>query len=173
MPGAVRAWNSGCKMAAIAARLGAPVGSLYHRFSSRDLLLATLWIRGIRKFQQGFTAALAADNAEAAALHTPAWCRAHPAEAAMLLLYRREDLAGQWPRELGDDLDGLNTRAAAALTAFAARHPGIDRERLAFAVVDVPYGAVRRHLAQRRAPPALVDELIVATCHALLPTESS
>ena len=160
-------------MAAIAARLGAPAGSLYHRFSSRDHLLATLWIRGVRRFQQGFTAALAADDAVAAALHTPAWCREHPAEAAMLLLYRRENLARQWPGELGDDLDGLNARASAALTAFAARHPGTGRERLVFAVVDVPCGAVRRYLVQRSAPPALVDELIVAACRAVLPAESS
>jgi AcrR family transcriptional regulator len=155
-------------MAAIAARLGAPVGSLYHRFGSRDLLLATLWMRGVRRFQHGFTAALTAGDAEAAALHTPGWCREHPAEAAMLLLHRREDLTARWPAELGDDLEGLNAQASAALTAFGAGHPDLDRERLIFAVIDVPYGAVRRYLLERRSPPALVDELIVTTCRAVL-----
>ncbi len=89
-------------------------------------------------------------------------------QRAVSLLYRRQDLAAHWPAELGDALDGLNAPASAALTAFAARHPGIDRERLVFAVVDVPYGAVRRHLADRRSPPPLADQLIAATCRAVL-----
>ncbi|TMR90098.1 TetR/AcrR family transcriptional regulator [Nonomuraea basaltis] len=156
-------------MAAIAARLGAPTGSLYHRFSSRDLLVATLWLRTVGRFQDGFIAALAAGGAEAAALHTPRWCRERPAEAALLLLHRREDLAARWPAELGQDLDSCNARVSAALDAFASGHPGIDRDRVIFAVVDVPYGAVRRHLLDRRSPPSLVDELIVSTCRAILP----
>jgi AcrR family transcriptional regulator len=155
-------------MAAISARLGAPTGSLYHRFGSRDLLLAELWLRGVREFQRGFAAALAAGDAEAAALHTPRWCREHPAEAAVLLLHRREDLAAQWPAELGDDLAALNAQVATALDEFTAGRPGLDRERLVFAVIDVPYGAVRRHLMARRSPPPLVDDLIIATCRTVL-----
>ncbi|MEU8124412.1 TetR/AcrR family transcriptional regulator [Spirillospora sp. NPDC049024] len=154
-------------IAAIADRLGAPSGSLYHRFGSRDLLLATLWTRCVRRFQDGFVAALDADDAEAAALHTPRWCRENPAEAAVLLLHRRRDLAAAWPAELAEPLDALNARAAGALTAFARRR-GVDRDRLVFATVDVPYGAVRRHLLDRRPPPARVDELIATTCRAVL-----
>lgn len=154
-------------MAAIAARLDGPTGSLYHRFGSRDLLIATLWLRTVRRFQDGFVSALAAGDAEAAALHVPRWCRAHPAEAALLLLHRREDLAARWPAELGHALDRCDARVAAALNDFAARS-GVDRERLVFAVVDVPYGAVRRHLLGRRSPPSSVDELIVSACRAVL-----
>ncbi|TDD14380.1 TetR/AcrR family transcriptional regulator [Nonomuraea diastatica] len=154
-------------MAAIAARLGGPTGSLYHRFGSRDLLIATLWLRTVRRFQDGFLSALATGAAEAAALHVPRWCREHPAEAALLLLHRREDLAARWPAELGHDLDQCDTRVAAALDDFAA-HSGINRDRLLFAVVDVPYGAVRRHLVGRRSPPSSVDELIVSACRAVL-----
>ncbi|MFD0539407.1 TetR/AcrR family transcriptional regulator [Actinomadura luteofluorescens] len=106
-------------IAAIAERLGAPSGSLYHRFGSRDLLLATLWTRCVRRFQDGFVAALDAGDAEAAALHTPRWCRGHPAEAAVLLLHRRRDLAAAWPAELAAPLEALNARAADALSAFA------------------------------------------------------
>ncbi|RFS82167.1 TetR/AcrR family transcriptional regulator [Actinomadura spongiicola] len=155
-------------ISAIARRLGAPSGSLYHRFPSRDLLLATLWTRTVRRFQEGFAAALDDDDPETAALHTPRWCRRHMDEAAVLLLYRRQDLAASWPAELTED---LNTRATDALTAFAARHPDIDRERLVFATVDVPYGAVRRHLADGRPPPPQVDDLITTTCQAVLGTQ--
>ncbi|WP_049560819.1 TetR/AcrR family transcriptional regulator [Nonomuraea sp. SBT364] len=156
-------------MGAVAARLGAQTGSLYHRFGSRDLMLATLWIRTVRAFQRGFADALAEGDARGAALHTPRWCRRHPAEGALLVLHRRQELAARWPDELGTDLDTLNAEVADALDAFAARRPGVDRERLIFATVDVPYGAVRRHLLARRPPPPLVDELITAACDALLP----
>ena len=149
---------------AIAGRLGAPSGSLYHRFGSRDLLMATLWTRTVRRFQRGFVAALAAGDAEGAALHTPRWCRAHPDETAVLLLYRRQDLAAAWPAELAGDLDALNAEVSDALDSF----PGAGRERLAFATVDVPYGAVRRYLAAGRPPPSLVDDLVLATCRAVL-----
>jgi AcrR family transcriptional regulator len=156
-------------MSAIAGRAGAPTGSLYHRFGSHDLLLAALWIRTVRSFQRGFVDALVAGDAELAALHTPRWCRQHPAEAALLLLHRRQELAARWPAELGEDLDTVNTQVSDALNSFAARHPGVDHEKLIFATVDVPYGAVRRYLLEGRPPPPLVDELITAVCRAVLP----
>ncbi|MCA1655082.1 MAG: TetR/AcrR family transcriptional regulator, partial [Pseudonocardiaceae bacterium] len=43
----------------ISERSGAPVGSLYHRFGSRDALLASLWLRTVRRFQEGLTTAVA------------------------------------------------------------------------------------------------------------------
>lgn len=152
----------------IAARLGAPVGSLYHRFASRDLLLAQLWIRGIRRYQQGLIDALNADDADATALHSVRWCRTHPAEASILLLYRREDLAAQWPAELGADLACLNDAGAAALDAYARRHPELDYRRLVFALVDIPLGAVRRHIADGKPPPAWVDDLVLTAVRAVL-----
>ncbi|MEW9552627.1 TetR family transcriptional regulator [Nonomuraea sp. NPDC050783] len=155
-------------MTAIAARLGAPIGSLYHRFGSHDLLLATLWTRTAHDFQRGFVTALAAGDAEAAALHTPRWCRDHPAEAALLLLHRRRELAATWPAELGEDLDTLDGRLADAVDSFVARHPGLTGDRLTFAVVDIPYGAVRRHLLAGHPPPPAIDELILAAARAVL-----
>src|SRR5947209_17532904 len=83
---------------AIAERLGAPVGSFYHRFASRDVLLGELWLRTVLDFQQGITAALDAGDGLRAALHTPAWVRGHPDEARLLLPYHRDDFVqGGWP----------------------------------------------------------------------------
>ena len=42
----------------IATSVGAPVGSVYHRFASRDVLMAELWLRTITRFQDGYLAAL-------------------------------------------------------------------------------------------------------------------
>ena len=153
---------------AIAKRLGAPSGSLYHRFGSRDLLLASLWTRTVRRFQGGYIDALGREDAEAAALHTPRWCREHLDEATVLLLYRRQDVAATWPAELAGDLGTLNAAVARALDGFVARRPGVDRERLVFATVDVPYGAVRRYLLDGCPPPPLVDDLITTSCRAVL-----
>src|SRR6266850_1310087 len=63
---------------AITERLGAPVGSFYHRFASRDVLLGELWLRTVLDFQRGIAAALDAGDGLRAALHTPAWVRGHP-----------------------------------------------------------------------------------------------
>jgi AcrR family transcriptional regulator len=159
-------------VASIAARLGAPSGSIYHRFESRDVLLARLWIRTVHRAQRGFLAALAIEDlrkaATEAALHIPRWSRQFRAEASVLLLYRREDLADRWPDELGVELTELNTDLDAALRLFTRRRFGrVTPSRLqtvAFALIDVPYAACRRYLLAGNAPPVAVDELVVRTC---------
>src|SRR4051794_11824185 len=57
-------------------RLGAPTGSFYYRFASRDVLLAELWLATALAFQEGFVAAIKAGDGLTAALHTPIWVRA-------------------------------------------------------------------------------------------------
>src|SRR5205807_5419343 len=82
----------------IAARLKAPIGSFYHRFASRDLLLGELWLRTVLEFREGISAALDAGDGLRAALHTPAWTRANLDKARLLLLYHRDDFVqGEWP----------------------------------------------------------------------------
>jgi AcrR family transcriptional regulator len=163
-------------VAAIAQRLGAPSGSIYHRFESRDLLLARLWIRTVRRAQEGFIAALALPDLEqaaiAAALHIPRWSRQHLPEATVLLLYRREDLADRWPQELGAEVAELNKGVEAAVRHFTRRWAGritpAALQTVAFALVDTPYGASRRYLLAGKPPPPQVDELVVQTCRCVL-----
>src|SRR5260370_532237 len=139
-------------MAAISSELGAPTGSLYHRFESRDLLLAQAWVRTVREAQTGFVAALGHDDVEQAgfdaALHIPRWCRAHLDGARVLLLYRREDLVERWPEELGAELATLNDSVDDALGSYTARrfgHSRADARRsVVFALVDVPSGPGHR-----------------------------
>jgi len=153
----------------IAGLLGAPVGSIYHRFASRDLLLARLWIRTIKSFQRGFLEALEADDLDeaalGAALYNVEWTREHLEEARVLLLYRREDLAERWPEELGEDLAALNDDVERAVRDHALRRYGEGAgvegvRRVVFALVDVPYAAGRRHIVNGEPPPPLVDELV-------------
>src|ERR1700734_2025675 len=82
-------------------QLGAPTGSFYHRFASRDVLLAELWLATVLEFQEGFVAAIEAGDGLAAALHTPRWARANLESACFLLLHHRDDFVrGEWPDAL-------------------------------------------------------------------------
>src|SRR5258705_9198292 len=102
---------------AITERLGAPVGSFYHRFASRDVLLGQLWLRTVLDFQQGIAAALDAGDGLGAALHTPAWVRLHPERARLLLLHHRDDFVqGDWPPSLRD---GVAAQTARMESGFA------------------------------------------------------
>jgi AcrR family transcriptional regulator len=139
---------------AIAAELGAPSGSIYHRFASRDLILATLWVRTIRRFQAGYLEALGDPDLEAARAgavqHVLRWSDDHPDDARILLMYNRDDLIAAWPNELGDDLATLNDGVEAAvglhvMARFGAITPEtVGRARLA--LIDVPYTAVRHSI---------------------------
>jgi AcrR family transcriptional regulator len=163
-------------VAGIAERLGAPTGSIYHRFDSRDLLLARLWIRTARRAQEGFVVALSQDDvgtaAVDAALHIPRWSRSNVDDACVMVLYRREQLAEQWPEELGDELATLNDAIKAAVRSFVRRRFGsVTKANLdvtSFALLDVPNAAVRRHLIMGNPPPLSVDELVARTCQCIL-----
>jgi AcrR family transcriptional regulator len=163
-------------MAGVAAHIGAPTGSIYYRFASRDLLMARTWIRTVKRAQTGFIKALADPDprtaAIEAALHIVRWSRSHLAEARVLLLYRREDLASDWPVELGEELKELNRPIERAVKNLVRRLPEAVPApapgAVSFALIDVPYGAVRRHLAAGKPPPAAVDRLVELTCDCVL-----
>lgn len=163
-------------VAGIAERLGAPTGSIYHRFTSRDLLVARLWIRTVRRAQEGAVEAISQTDVKKAAidgaLHVPRWSRSNLADACVLVLYRREQLAEQWPAELGDELATLNDPLKAAIRSFVRRRFGsvtnTNLELTSFALLDVPYAAVRRYLITGNPPPPSVDNLIARTVSCIL-----
>ena len=153
-------------MSALAAATGAPSGSLYHRFGSRDALAAALWARTLAAFQAGYVAAL--DDADphaaclAAARHVVRWCRAHPDEATVLL---------HGAEALGAAADAPEGRPAAerAIAATARRLGGRGaRERVVFATVDIPYALVRRHLRAGARVPAGAEAMVARAAAAAL-----
>ena len=140
---------------AIAKASGAPTGSIYHRFGSRDELVARLWIRAVYRSQASFLAALehggAREAALAAAMSIIDFCEEHPADAQLLVAFRREDLVTTIPEgPLADELEELNRPVERAVVQLARRLYGsrsraaLDRTLLA--VFDLPYGAARRYL---------------------------
>src|SRR6516164_7369739 len=85
----------------VAERIGAPKGSFYYRFASRDALIGEVWLKTVLAYQEGFVAAIEAGDGLRAALHTPAWARQHLEGARLLMLYSRHDFVhGDWPVSL-------------------------------------------------------------------------
>lgn len=168
-------------IAAIAGGLGAPTGSLYYRYGSRELLLADLWLTVVEDFQSGMLGALASGSAPVqaginAALFTSEWVRGHPTEARVLLLRRKEDfITGDWPAEVreralraGDDFKHGIRDFTRRLYGNAAPEA---KRRVCF-MLDIAYGAVKRYVEQGKTPPPELDEMIVRACMAVIKEEN-
>lgn len=164
---------SAVTVASISERLKSPTGSFYHRFTSLDVLLGALWLRTVRDFQRGLSAALDAGDGVRAALHTPAWVREHLDEARLLLLHHRDDFVqGEWPQELRQAVAAQTQEMRTRSTRFARLvfgRAGAEERRLTqFLLAEVPVAAVRQHLLRREPPPPLVDRLIRVTYRAVM-----
>jgi AcrR family transcriptional regulator len=160
-------------VSSVTERLGAPSGSFYYRFASRNVLLGELWLSTVLDFQEGLNAALDSGVGLRAALHTPAWARAHLDNARLLLLHDRKDFVqGEWPEELRERVADMTRRMEAgsrrrAQVIFGG--DGGEEVRLAqFLISEVPVAAVRQHLVRGEPPPPLVDRLIRTTYRAVV-----
>ena len=164
-------------IAALAREVGAPTGSIYHRYRSREQLLAELWMDVVERFQDGFVASLAQASdiggAVATARYMASWTREHPLEARLLLLHRRQDfMSGEWPPELAERAAALEPQIGSALRSYAARVFGrTDAEtlsRLRYALLDAPFGGIKPYVQARRRLPPVVDDLVAQTAQAVL-----
>jgi len=161
-------------IAAIAKEARAPVGSMYHRYPSRGALLAEVWIAAAERFGAQFSAILAtardADALTEAALITPRFAREDPAAGVVLFAHRRDDYLDEAPEESRAQAAKLVSALQKELAGTAKRLlPGDPRgrERLAVALIGIPYGAVRVFLPQA-VPPPDIDAAIAAAARAAL-----
>lgn len=156
---------------ALAAASGATVGSIYHRFTSREEILGEAWLLAVRSFQQAFVPALdaaatAADGL-AAALTVPRWSRENLALASLLTLRRQEDfLDARTPQQLRREAAAINKFAMKVVATFAAR-TGRSETTCRMALIAIPHGAVRMFLPHA-APPDEIDEMIAAAYRAVM-----
>ena len=153
-------------------RMGAPKGSFYYRFASRDALLGELWLKTVLAYQEGFATAIEAGDGLRAALHTPNWARRHLDDARLLMLYSRHDFVqGDWPAALRSGVADQAERFEACLRRFArgafGRAGRGEMRRATFVLAEVPIAAVKPHLERRERPPTLVDDLIARTYRAI------
>jgi AcrR family transcriptional regulator len=162
---------------AIAQRMSAPTGSIYYRYKSREELLGELWMTVVEGFQAGLLEVLASGDGLAtaveAALFMPRWARDHPVEARLLLLHNRQDFVkGAWPESIVERAEALGPELMGGVADFAARlfgeTSGENLMRASFAILSVPYGAVRPYVQEGVALPEVLDDLIRTTCRAVL-----
>lgn len=161
-------------VAAIAKEAGVPVGSVYHRVPSRSALLAGCWVKAAERFAAGFFNCLeqakSLDEAVEAALLTPRFAREDHAAAVLLLASRREDFLDEAPEETKNRASALTRDLQKNIADAAKRLLPADpkgRERMAVALIGIPYGAVRVFLPQA-VPPTEIDAVIAAAARAAL-----
>jgi AcrR family transcriptional regulator len=162
----------------IVAVSGAPKGSVYHRFSTVNDLLAAMWLRGVRRSQARFLEPLNAggnptEAALAAGLAIHDFAAEEPADARLLAALRREDLVGDvTDPALAAALRQVNDELHSAVSALARRLYGRATlgaiQRTTCAVIDLPQGAIRRHLVQGVPVPRVVRPQLAAAIRAAL-----
>lgn len=160
-------------IAAVARGAGAPVGSIYHRYASRDEILAAVWLDLIEDFQARFLAELEGGDAIAAGLaavrYSCRWVRRHPRDSRLMLLHRREDFAAaRWPASYRRRADALAAQAVERLRAYALRLLGrsgpTELRIVRFVLVDLPMAALKRDVELGVSPSKHVETLLLDTC---------
>jgi len=150
----------------------APIGSVYHRFPSRDALVAELWLNIIESFQNEWLKILQTDGL-GATLFCMEWVRNHTNEARVMLLYRIDDLtSGEWPKNLQKRALRLSRELHEGVASFTQKQFGnVTKEyidRTLFAIHDAPMGILRRYLDENKIPPKSVADLIRETYEAVI-----
>lgn len=149
---------------------GLSMGSIYHRFGSREGLLAETWLNAIGRFQARFLDAIAPGTLGAgldAALATPRFCRSNRDEAIVLACCRQAEFLGEaTPAPLRKRIAAANDAVGTAIRRFAE---AVDRPLLAcrLALVAYPLGAVRLYLPHHAVPRRLDAEIAKAVRAAL------
>jgi AcrR family transcriptional regulator len=162
---------------AIGHAIGAPSGSIYHRFRSRDALLGRLWLMKASSFQNAWARALDGPDAHQAgldaALSLPRVVREDPEGARIMLLHRRDDfLSDGWPPEMKAEAARLGAQLVECLGLLTrrlfGRNTAAARQVTTFATLDLPFSAVRRYVAVDERPPKQLDTLITRAYAAII-----
>jgi AcrR family transcriptional regulator len=167
---------------AIGHAIGAPSGSIYHRFRSRDALLGRLWLMKASYFQSRWARALDQSDARQAgldaALSLPQAAREDFEGARIMLLHRREDFLSEgWPPEMKAEAERLGAQVLECLGLITrrlfGRNTAAARQVTLFATLDLPFSAVRRYVATGESPPKRLDALIETAYTAIISDPSN
>ena len=169
----------GVSVAGVVRELGAPSGSVYHRFASRDVLLATMWLRTVERFQRGYLEVLDQPDVRQALAQATRWvvrwCREHPAEGRLLMLPRREDLMdGDWPESVSRRARAVAEQLNSGMQRFATRlwpDGQGDRALLRFAAISIPQAAVMPYLRGVEQVPVGLEQAVERAVLAALEME--
>ncbi len=152
-------------MSSIARTLEAPSGSLYHRFSGRDELLAELWLETVERFQSGLRTLETIDDV---VLYVLDWSQRNPARAQLLTLYRSNDLLdGPWPDSVSHQAHRLRSELEHFFEDFSDRLQ-VEQQRLIFALVEIPLAGLRRFLVEGHPLPSSYKTYVLQAARAVV-----
>ncbi|HWX47270.1 MAG TPA: helix-turn-helix domain-containing protein [Roseomonas sp.] len=154
-------------MQAIARRVGAPTGSIYHRFESRSTILGAAWNAAYASFVGALAPLLRAGHSREAALAILPWSAEDERRARFLLLNDPVALFEDAPppAALREELERLEDEFDNAFRTCVALHgSGAVREeelaRAKFLIFDAPIAILRPHLLKRGPLPPFVARMI-------------
>ena len=153
-------------MVGVAKQVGAPSGSVYHRFQSRPVLLARVWLAALQAFEQAWwPAAEASHDPGEVALIPYTWAQEEPRLARLLAAHHRHDFVAAGTASTADIL-AHEARLADRLGILSERFLG-DREpasleRTRFALATVPLAAIRDRWRHPHADPHADPRALVA-----------
>lgn len=160
-------------MQSIVSETGISTGSLYHRFQSREAMLAEAWVDALGAFQIAFIDAMNAgpDTGEEAALVTPRYCREFHDRALILACCQRSQFIGQ--DMVSEKLNACakrNTEMSKLLKAYA-RETSTPLDACYLGIVHYPLAVVRHYLPNRKVPKS-ADSHVRAAFHAAMSTKN-
>jgi len=185
---------TGLTVRGLANSAGAPIGTIYHAFSSKEELLARLWLRatarlgaimedavgsargdepGVGAARDELSGGAARDLVVAVALAPVVLARTYPASAQLFFAQRSDQLFSMdLPAEVAAELDEVQRRFTGLLVFLAKavwnRSDTAAVEAIAACVVDISGGLLRRRLLEGRAVDAATERWIEAAVRAIL-----
>jgi AcrR family transcriptional regulator len=154
-------------MQGIARRVGAPTGSIYHRFESRSAVLGAAWNAAYASFVHALAPLLRAGQPREAALAILPWSRENECRARFLLLNEPVTLFEDTPppaplraelERLEDEFDGAFRACVAARGDGAVRDEALARAK--FLIFDAPIAILRPHLTRGGTLPPFAERMI-------------
>jgi AcrR family transcriptional regulator len=154
-------------IAAIARRVGAPNGSIYHRFESRSAILGIAWNRAHGDFVATLAPSLRRGDGAAVASALLDWVRRDPRRARFLLLNEAASLLDAAPPEtVSREMRRQEDELDAAFRDLLGRHGAPEDPALAarwrFLIFDGPIALLRPHLQAGSAIPDWLDGFVAA-----------
>lgn len=139
----------------IVEQTGVSIGSLYHRYKSRQGLLAAAWFDAIDNFQKDFLEILPDCDRQTgveAALLTPRFSRLYHDRAVILSCCRKTQFINENAYEERAALcNSQNARMANEMKAFAKR-TGLALDDCYIGIVHYPMAVIRAYLPKRKVP---------------------
>ena len=150
-------------MASIASKAGAPIGSLYHRFDSRNTVLARAWLKVRADFRGEVSCHWAHGDTWLAVEALVQWCRSKPVYARFMLQSDEAPDFGELPAQLRAELEADQAELDAAFTrCVQTLLPRVDNPGhvLRFILIGAPVAIVKPFLSQNLPIPPSINAVL-------------